>query len=155
MPSSTVSSLSLICLQRHASAYKRCLDGAGDFITSCKQKHHINQEVDQRPEFLKFMFEGELEVFFGDQTFIQIGLPIGEDFSLVFRHTGADQAFNEGMSVEGDGLSLHGARNSGWGGGLQAGVVLSSGQSLASAVHVVKGRKRRGKSSCRLAQSSI
>ena len=29
------------------------------------------------------MVEGELEVFFGDQTFIEIGLPFGENFGLI------------------------------------------------------------------------
>ena len=30
------------------------------------------------PEFLKRMFEGEFEVFFSNQMFIKVGLPIGE-----------------------------------------------------------------------------
>ena len=30
------------------------------------------------PEFLKCMFEGEFEVFFSNQMFIKVGLPIGE-----------------------------------------------------------------------------
>ena len=59
------------------------------------------------------MFEGELEVIFGDQAFIEVGLPIGEDFGLVLGHTGPRQALDEGVSVEGDSLSLYGAQNSG------------------------------------------
>ena len=100
--------------------------------------------MDQRPEFLKFVFEGELEVFFGDQTFIQIGLPIGEDFGLVLGHAGLGQAFNEGMSVEVDGLSLHGARNSAWGGGLQAGVARMHGHDNANtAFRLAPGKQAR------------
>ena len=59
------------------------------------------------------MFEGELKVFFGDQAFIEVGLPIGDDFGLVFGHAGFSQALDEGVGVEGDGLSLHGAQNNG------------------------------------------
>ena len=65
-------------------------------------------------------------MFFSDQAFIEVGLPIGEDFSLILGHAGAGQALDEGVGVEGGGLSLHGAQNSGWGRGLQAGVALSS-----------------------------
>ena len=72
------------------------------------------------------MCEGKFKVFFGDQAFIKVGLLIGEDFGLVLGHAGFSQAFDEGVGVESDGLSLHGAQNSGWCGGLQASVVLSS-----------------------------
>ena len=58
------------------------------------------------------MFEGEFEVFFSDQSFVEVGLPIGEDFSLILGHTDAGQALDEGVGVEG-GLRLHGAQNSG------------------------------------------
>ena len=78
------------------------------------------------PKFLKFVVKGELEVFFDDQAFIKVGLPIGEDFGLVLGHAGPSQALDEGVGVEGDGLRLHGSQNSGWGGGAQAGVALSS-----------------------------
>ena len=77
------------------------------------------------PEFLKFVAEGELEVFFGDQPFIEVGMPIGEDFGLVLGHAGAGQAFDEGVGVEG-GLRLHERQNRGWVGGVQVGVALSS-----------------------------
>ena len=60
------------------------------------------------------------------QAFIKVGLPIGEDFGLVLGHAGAGQALYEGVGVEGGGLSLHGAQNSAWGGGLQARVALCS-----------------------------
>ena len=63
------------------------------------------------------MAKGEFEVFFGDQTFVKVGSPFGEDFGLVRGHAGAGQALDEGVGVEGGGLSLHGAQNSGWGGG--------------------------------------
>lgn len=53
------------------------------------------------------MFEGEFEVFFDDQAFVKVGLPSGKDFGLVFRHAGAGQALDVGVSVEGD-LRLHG-----------------------------------------------
>ena len=79
------------------------------------------------------MVEGKCEVFFGDQAFIEVGLPIGEDFGLVFGHAGLSQALDEGVGVldegagvEGEGLNLHEAQNSGWGGRLQVGVALSS-----------------------------
>ena len=78
------------------------------------------------PEFLKFVFEGELEVFLGDQAFIEVSLPIGEDFGLVLGHAGTSQVLDKGVGIEGGGLSLHRAQNSGWGGGLQVGVALSS-----------------------------
>ena len=55
------------------------------------------------------MVEGEFEVFFGDQAFIKVRLSIGEGFGLVFGHAGAGQALDEGVGVEGEGLSLHGA----------------------------------------------
>ena len=85
----------------------------------------VNVVLQFSPEFLKFVCEGEFEVFFGDQTFIEVGLPFGEDFGLVLGHAGAGQAFDEVMGVEGEGLSLYGAQNSGWGGGVQARVALS------------------------------
>ena len=66
----------------------------------------VNIILEFGPEFLKFMFEGELEVFFGDRAFIEVGLPIGEDFSLILGHAGASQAFDEGVSVE-SGLGLY------------------------------------------------
>ena len=65
------------------------------------------------PEFLKLVVEGELKVFLGNQAFVKVGLPIGEHFGLVLGHAGLSQAFNEGVGVEGAGLSLYGARNSG------------------------------------------
>ena len=64
------------------------------------------------------MFEGEFKVFFGDQAFIEIGLSFGENFGLGFGHARPSQALDEGVGVEGDGLSLHGKQNSGWGGAL-------------------------------------
>ena len=63
------------------------------------------------------MCEGEFKVFFGDQTFIEVGLSFGKDFGLILGHADSGQAFNEGVGVEGEGLSLHGAQDSGWGGG--------------------------------------
>ena len=71
------------------------------------------------------MCEGELEVFFGDQAFVEVGLPSGEDFGLVLGHAGLGQALDEGVGIEG-GLRLHGAQNSARGGGLQVGVALSA-----------------------------
>ena len=67
---------------------------------------------------------GELEVFFGDQPLIKVGLPIGEDFGLVLGHASLGQALDEGVGVEG-GLRLHERQNSGWGGRMQAGLALS------------------------------
>ena len=64
-------------------------------------------------------------MFFGDQPFIKVGLPFGEDFGLVLGHADLSQAFDEGVGVESGGLRLHGAQNSGLGGGLQAAVALS------------------------------
>ena len=66
------------------------------------------------PEFLKFVFEGEFEVFFSERAFIEVGLSFGEDFGLILGHAGAGQAFDEGVGVEG-GLRLHEGHNSGWG----------------------------------------
>ena len=68
------------------------------------------------------MFEGEFEVFPGDQAFIEVGLPFGEDCGLVLGHAGPGQALDKGMSVEGDGLCFHKTQDNGRGGGLQAGV---------------------------------
>ena len=45
------------------------------------------------------MCEGEFKVFFGDQAFIKVGLPIGEDFVLVLGHAGAGQAFETAMNA--------------------------------------------------------
>ena len=55
--------------------------------------------MDQRPEFLKFMFEGEFEVFFSDQTFMKVGLSFGKDFGLVFGHTRSGQVLDEGAAI--------------------------------------------------------
>ena len=63
------------------------------------------------------MVEDKFKLFFGNQTFIEVGLSIGEDFGLVLAHAGFSQALDEGVGVEGEGLSLHGAQNSAWGGG--------------------------------------
>ena len=52
------------------------------------------------------MCEGELEVFFGNQALIKVGLPIGEDFGLVLGHAGLGQALDEGVGIEGR-LRLH------------------------------------------------
>ena len=71
------------------------------------------------------MVEGKFEVFFSDQAFIQVGLSFGDDFSLGFGHARSGQALDEGVGVEGGGLSLHGTQNSGWGRSLQVDVALS------------------------------
>ena len=52
------------------------------------------------------MCEGELEVFFGNQALIKVGLPIGEDFGLVLGHAGLGQALDEGVGIEGR-MRLH------------------------------------------------
>ena len=75
--------------------------------------------------FCSISLMSRFNVFFGNQAFIEVGLPIGDDFGLVFGHAGPGQAFDEGVGVEG-GLRLHGAQNSGWGGRLQVDVALSS-----------------------------
>ena len=77
-------------------------------------------------EFLKLVCEGELEVCFGDQAFVKVGLPLGEDFGLVLRHADVGQAFDEVVGVEGYGFCFHRAQNSGWRGGLQAGAPASA-----------------------------
>ena len=62
-------------------------------------------------------------MFFGDQAFVEVGLPIGEDFGLVLGHAGLGQALDEGVSVEGGlRLQLHERQNNGWVGGMQAGL---------------------------------
>ena len=61
---------------------------------------------------LKFVFEGEFKGFFGNQTFIKVGLLFGEDFGLGLGHAGPGQAFDEGVSVKDGDLSLHEAQNS-------------------------------------------
>ena len=58
------------------------------------------------------MFEGELEVFFSDQAFVEVGLPFGEDFGLILGHTRSGQALDEGVGVKG-GLRLHERQYSG------------------------------------------
>ena len=63
------------------------------------------------PELLKFMFEGKFKGFFGDQAFIKVGLPLGEDLGLGFGHARPGQALDKGVGVEG-GLRLHGAQSS-------------------------------------------
>ena len=40
-------------------------------------------------------------MFFDDQTFVKVGLPIGEDFGLVLGHAGLGQALDEGVGVKG------------------------------------------------------
>lgn len=65
------------------------------------------------------MAEGEFEVFFGNQAFIELGLPFGENFGLGLGHARPGQALDEGVSIEGGGLRLHGAQSSAWGGALQ------------------------------------
>ena len=52
-------------------------------------------------------------MFFNYQVFMEVGLPIGRDLGLVLGHSGFSQAFDEGVGVEGGGLSLHGARDGG------------------------------------------
>ena len=44
-------------------------------------------------DFLKFVYEGELEVFFGDQAFMEVGLPMSKDLGLILGHAGLGQAF--------------------------------------------------------------
>ena len=72
------------------------------------------------------MCEGEFEVFFGDQALVKVGLPSGKDFGLIFGQAGLGQALDEGMGVEGGGLSLYGAQNSAWGGASGCGAFIVS-----------------------------
>ena len=74
------------------------------------------------------VFGGPFSVFgsFLVEAFMHTGLLFGHDPGLGLRHADAGQALDEGVGVEGEGLGLHGAQNSSWGGGLQAGVALSS-----------------------------
>ena len=85
----------------------------------------LNIVLEFGPELLKFVAEGAFEVFFGDQPFIKVGLPFGEDFGLVLGHADLSQAFDEGVGIESGGLSLHERQNSGWDGGLQVAVARS------------------------------
>ena len=67
-------------------------------------------------------------------------MPIGEDFGLVLGHAGFSQALDEGVGVEGDGLSLHGAQNSGWG-RVVAQPVPATGGNASNRRHSIESKK--------------
>ena len=47
------------------------------------------------------MFERAFEVFFSDQALVEVGLSLGENFSLGFGHARSGQALDEGMGKAG------------------------------------------------------
>ena len=104
----------------------RLLSGDGQFRRLDAGRLFLDSSLDffnSGLNFLDFSLQ-PLDIPLIGEVFISAGLSPGEDFGLGLGHADAGQALDKFMGVEGGGFCLHGMQGNGWGGGLQAGVVV-------------------------------